>query len=130
MTVLTQTNKMAPQAMNGIATNFAFSFRALVDFPDAIKAIVTDTLGVNPDIMLIFNDGGVDGYTVAVDADGIGGSITVNDTRTATDVITIYREYEETQESNYEDYNAFPAETVEDNYDKGIMIDQQPSAGR
>ena len=28
-------------------------------------------------------------------------------------------------ESNYADYNSFPAETVEDNYDKSIMIDQQ-----
>ena len=124
MTVLTQSNIMAAQDMDGAATNFAFTFRALVEVPEAVKAIILNTVtDVSTD--LIYNDGGADGFTVAVDADGIGGSITVNDARSADYDITIYREYDYTQESNYADYNAFPADTVEDDYDKGTMIDQQ-----
>jgi len=124
MTVLTQTSKMLPQAMNGVATVFSFTFRALIAFPEAIQAIVTDTT-TDTDTTLIFNDGGSDGYTVAIDTDGIGGTITVNDARSADFVITIFREYDITQESNFADYNAFPAETVESDYDKGIMVSQQ-----
>jgi len=126
MTVLSQTNKMDAQAMNGVATQFSFTFRALVDVEEAIKAVVTDTT-TSTDTDLILNDGGVDGYTVTIDDDGVGGYITVNDARSTDYTITIYREYEETQISNYADYNSFPAETVEDDYDKGTMIDQQIS---
>ena len=115
---------MAAQAMNGIATVFAFTFRALVDFPDAIKVAIKDTT-TDIETILIKDDPGIDGYAVSIDADGVGGTITVNDARSADYEITIYREYDETQESNYADYNSFPAETVEDGYDKGIMIDQQ-----
>jgi len=124
MTVLSTTNKMAPQAMNGIATQFSFTFRALIDFPEAIKAVILDTT-TDIETELIYNDGGASGYTVAIDTDGVGGSITVNDAQSADYEITLYREYDETQESNYADYNAFPAETVEDDYDLGTMIDQQ-----
>jgi len=124
MTVLSTTNKMAPQVMNGIAVQFSFTFRALVESAQGIKAIVTDTT-TNTDTQLVLGGVGSIGYTVTINDSGIGGYITVNDPRSAIYTITIYREYEETQESNYEDYNSFPAETVEDDYDKGTMIDQQ-----
>ena len=124
MTVLSQTNKMAAQAMNGIATNFAFTFRALVAFPEAIKATILDTT-TDIETNLIKDDPGADGYTVSIDADGIGGSIDVIDSRSADYTITIYREYDLEQLANYADYNSFPAETVENSYDLRCMVEQQ-----
>ena len=120
MTVLTQTNKMAPQAMNGVATVFTFTFRALVDFPEAIKIVILNTTNDVETFLTYGSD-----YTVAINSDGIGGTITVSNPQNNDYTLTIYREYEITQESNYADYNSFPAETVEDGYDKDIMINQQ-----
>jgi hypothetical protein len=128
MTVLTTTNKQAAQAMNGSTTNFSFTFRALTDFPDAIKATVLDTT-TDTETELTYTAGTPTGdqYSVSIDSDGIGGSITVGDARTSDYTITIYREYDLTQESNYAEYNSFPSETNEDNHDKSMMVDQQLS---
>jgi len=122
MTVLTQTSKMAAQAMNGAATNFSFTFRALVAFPDAIKVTILDTT-TDIETELIKDDPGIDGYTVSIDADGIGGSITVVDARSADYTLTIYREYDLEQLANYADYNSFPADTVENSYDLRCMVE-------
>jgi len=126
MTVTNTSSKQAAQAMDGVATQFFFTFQALPEKPEGILASIVDT---TTDIQtdLIYNDGGVDGYTVSVDDDGDGGSITVNDARSADYELTIFREYEELQETNYADYNAFPAETVEDNQDLLTFITQQLS---
>lgn len=123
MTVETTTNKVE-YAMDGIITNFSFTFRALVSSPEDIKAQVYDTVNdVTTD--LIKDDAGTDGYTVDVDDDGVGGSITVNDARTSDYELLIYRETDLLQESDYNDYNQFPAQTLEINLDKLTMIDQQ-----
>lgn len=123
MTVQTTTNTIE-YAMNGVAVNFAFTYRALIATPEDIKAQVTDTTtDITTD--LIYNDAGSDGYSVEVDSDGVGGSITVNDARSSDYELLIYRETEIIQESDYNDYNQFPAQTLEVNLDKLTIIDQQ-----
>ena len=126
MTVSNTSSKQPPQLMDGAATNFSFTFEALTDVTklSGIKATILNTL-TDVETDLIFNDGGVDGYTVSVDADGDGGSITVIDARSSDFTITIFREYDEVQETNYADFNAFPSETVEDNQDLLTFIAQQ-----
>jgi hypothetical protein len=128
MTVTNSSSKQSAQAMNGVATVFAFSFEALTDISQlsGIKAAILNTV-TNVQTDLIYNDGGSLGYTVSVNANGVGGSITVNDSQTTDYTITIYREYDELQETNYADYNAFPSETVEDNQDLLTFIAQQQS---
>jgi hypothetical protein len=128
MTVTNSSSKQPPQLMDGAATVFSFTFEALTDVTklDGVKVAILDTTtDVQTD--LIYNDGGIDGYTVSVNANGVGGSVTVNDARTSDYELTIYREYDELQETNYADYNAFPSETVEDNQDLLTFIAQQQS---
>jgi hypothetical protein len=126
MTVSNTSSKQAPQAMDGIATAFSFTFEALPAVPEGIKVAILDTT-TDTQTDLIYNDGGVDGYTVSVNANGVGGSVTVNDARTSDYTLTIYRVYDEDQTTNYADYNAFPSETVENNQDKLTFIAQQQS---
>jgi len=123
MTVATTTRKMTPQAMDGVTLDFNFSFRALTTDAETIKAFITDGSGVNTD--LVYGDSGINGYTVSVNSNGVGGTITVVNARTSDYTITIYREIGITQGSDYNDRNSFPAETLESNLDKLTMIAQE-----
>jgi hypothetical protein len=123
MTVTTTTRKMTPQAMDGVTLDFNFTFRALTTDAETIKAFITDGSGVNTD--LVYGDSGINGYTVSVNSNGIGGAITVINARTSDYTITIYREVGITQGSDYNDRNSFPAETLESNLDKLTMIAQE-----
>lgn len=66
-------------------------------------------------------------YTVAVNADGEGGVVTVSPTHAATSFYTVYRETAQTQTTDYDDYNNFPANTVESSLDQVTMIGQENS---
>lgn len=130
MTVSTSTNKMSPQVM-GSSFTYDFDFRCLTENPTeeeakrGIKAAISD--GVSETRLEYGTD-----YTVSLEKDGSGGTITVVDKKTADFKITIWREYDIEQGSDYENYNAFPASTMEQNLDKLTMIAQQlqEQAGR
>ena len=64
-------------------------------------------------------------YSVSLNEDGKGGTVTVSDAKDDTWTIIVYREYHETQGSDYKDYSSFPAETLEKDLDKVTMILQQ-----
>ena len=123
MTVSTDTNKTEPQVMGGSLT-YDFSFRVLLKDPtegaaeQAIKAAISD--GTNETVLTYGTD-----YTVSLNPDGLGGTITLADAKTSDYTLTIYREYSPTQGSDYENFNSFPAETLEENLDKLTMITQQ-----
>ena len=116
MTVENTTNKMTAQQM-GESYDYYFNFVVLLADPteeDAmagIKATVKDSDGNETE--LTYNSSDTDGYTVTLNSSGIGGKITVNDMRSTSDYITIYREYELTQEADFQDFNAAPADTTE-----------------
>ena len=124
MTVENTQNKMPPLQM-GTATKYPFTFAVLLQDPteeEALKAIKANVLQADgTEIELVY---GVD-YTVNLNTDRIGGTLTVSNTRTSDDYLTIYREYTHTQEVDYKDLNAAPAETFEQCFDKLTMLSQQ-----
>lgn len=128
MTVEDTTSKQLAQQM-GNSFEYPFTFTVLLSDPTeedakkAIKAKVKSAEGIITD--LVYNSEGDDGYSVVLNDNRNGGVLTVNNKRTNNDYITIYREYEETQEADYQDFNAAPAETYEQNFDKLTMLSQQ-----
>jgi hypothetical protein len=117
---------MAPQAMDGVTTGFPFTLRALTadptqaDAEEAIKVTIRNTTtDVETDLVYTTD------YTVSINSNGVGGTVTVVDAQSSDYTITIYREYLEKQGSDYNDRNSFPSETLENNIDKLTMIDQQ-----
>ena len=124
MTVENTQNKMPPLQM-GTATEYPFTFTVLLQDPteeEALKAIKANVLQADgTEIELVY---GVD-YTVNLNTDRIGGTVFVKNVRTSGDYLTIYREYTNTQEVDYQDLNAAPAETFEQCFDKLTMLSQQ-----
>ena len=130
MTVETTERKTA-QSMTASIVNYTFVFRALASAPGDIKCIRTnDSTNVDEDmtrvteIPVASSASDVLSFLVSVNTDGVGGTITVAWPSTNS-TITIYRETTDTQGSDYEDYNQFPAETVETDLDKRTMRSQE-----
>lgn len=128
MTVEDTTSKQIAQQM-GNSFEYPFTFTVLLSDPTeedakkAIKAKVRSADGIITD--LVYNSEGVDGYSIVLNDNRNGGVLTVTNKRTTDDYITIYREYEETQEADYQDFNAAPADTYEQCFDKLTMLCQQ-----
>lgn len=128
MTVESTNSKQLPQQM-GINTEYPFTLDVLLEDPteeeakSAIKAKIK--LADNTELDLIYNDPGENGYQVVLNSNRLGGKVIVNNKRTILDYITIYRYYQMKQEADYQDFNAAPADTFEQSYDKLTMIDQQ-----
>jgi hypothetical protein len=119
MTVETTIRKTQVIVATG-TTDYDFTFRALLSAPTDIKCTITSAAGV--DIELTYTTD----YTVAVNSDGIGGTVTLVSPSTYNGLtMTIYRETTNKQESDYSDYGQFPAETLETDIDKRTMIDQE-----
>lgn len=124
MTIENSTNKMLPQQM-GITVNYPFTFNVILQDPTeeeakkAIKATVLQKDGT--EIELVYNTD----YTIVLNTNRIGGTLTVKNMRTTDDKIVIYRQYKQTQEADYKDFNASPAETLEQCFDKLTMLSQQ-----
>ena len=124
MTVENTNSKQIAQQM-GTLSEYPFSLTVLLTDPTeedakkAIKAKVKQADGVEIDLTY-----GTD-YSVSLNTDRSGGIVSVTDKRTSDDYITIYREYDETQEADYQDFNAAPADTYEQCFDKLTMLCQQ-----
>ena len=116
MSVETTTRKQS-FVLNGVTSTFDFTFRALS--ATDIKAIAT-TGGT--DTQLVYTTD----YTVSLEADGVGGTLTlVSAATTGTGTLTVYRETTNTQESDYEDFNQFPADTLENDLDRATCVNQE-----
>ncbi len=124
MTVENIQNKMPPLQM-GTTTQYPFTFAVLLQDPteeEALKAIKARVLLADgSEVELVYETD----YTVELNTNRIGGTVTVKNARTSTDYITIFREYEQTQEVDYRDFNSAPAETFEQCFDKLTMLSQQ-----
>ena len=122
MTVETTKNKTDKQVMGSYT--YDFDFDCLLQDPteeDAKQAVkVTITDGVQEYPLTYGTD-----YSVALNSNGFGGTVTVTDAKDSSWQIIVYREYDLTQGSEYQDYNAFPAKTLEGNMDKSVMLAQQ-----
>ena len=123
MTVESQVSKTQKMVM-GATNTYDFFFHCLTKDPteeaakQAIKVSISD--GVNKTELTYGTD-----YTVKLNDDGTGGTVTVADKKTSAYSLIVYREYDYRQSSDYQNYNAFPADTLEHNLDKATMLCQQ-----
>jgi hypothetical protein len=115
MSVTTTTRK---QSFAGGQAALTFTFEQLPDYPEYIK--VTATSG-GTDTILTY---GV-AYTVSLESDGIGGVVTLSPTYSTAYTHTVYRDTDQVQGSDYDDYNQFPADTLENDLDRLTMIVQE-----
>ncbi len=100
----------------GSQSTLTFTFTASPDRPEDI--LVKNTIiatGVESD--LVYNTD----YTVSVNADGVGGTVTLSPTFASTVLHTVYRSTTKTQVPDYDNYNRFPADTLESNIDQLTM---------
>ena len=105
--------------LDQVTTEFDFTFRAIDAAPTDIKCRVynggtTGTLTYTTD------------YTADVEEDGIGGTVTLIDAGAVSlGTLTVYRVTTNTQSSDYEDYNQFPADTLEGDLDRRTLLSQE-----
>lgn len=117
MTVSTTDRK---QNFAGGQSALTFTFRALVDHPEYIQ--VKETListGEETDLTYLTH------YTVTINTNGIGGVVHVSPTFSTAYTQTVYRVTTAVQESDYDDFNQFPADTLEEDLDRDTLILQE-----
>jgi len=117
MTIATTENKKNYDG-DGIVTVFAFPFLFPKD-TDLDVYIFDETLKTNT-LQTITTD-----YTVTGAGLTAGGDVTMIVAPTSLEGLVIIRSIDITQGSKYEDFNRFPADTVEANLDRLTMICQQ-----
>jgi hypothetical protein len=119
MSVSTSTRK---QTYAGGQNSLSFSFKTLVDHPEYVKALKTlISTGVNTDLSYSSD------YTVSLLSDGVGGTVTMTPSLSTLYNVTVYRETDDKQESDYEDYSQFPADTLENDLDRRTLVSQESS---
>lgn len=123
MTVESQVNKTEAMVMGSSAT-YDFSFHVLLNDPTENEAKQAIKVSISDGETTTQLEYGTD-YTVSLNDDGNGGTVTVADMKTSDYSLIIYREYDLKQGSDYQNYNSFPADTLEGNLDKNVMIAQQ-----
>lgn len=115
MTVLTTNNKVRQEG-DGTSTGFPFTFKVFSD--EDIRVIsIADADGA--ETVVDSAD-----YSVSLNTDGEGGTVTFN-TAPAADVdILLKRELDVTQEINIPRSSNIPEQSLENGYDKAIMLIQ------
>lgn len=107
--------------LDGIEDDYTFTFRALTSAPEDIKCSV---LTAGTITVLTYTTQ----YSVSVNSDGVGGTVTLVSASTiGLGTLTVYRETTNLQSSDYDDYNQFPANTLENDLDIRTMVDQEQS---
>lgn len=101
---------------NGVQDTFAFTFRVLEE--DDVEVFLDDS--VTPESAATYTVNLSVGPPVGQD----GGTV-VMDTPPATGTLTIQRRTDQTQETDYVPFDAFPAETHETGLDKAMMVAQE-----
>jgi len=105
--------------LDGVTEDYTFTFRALTSTPEDIKCSVT-TAGTTTVLTYTTQ------YSVAINSDGVGGAVSLVSASTiGLGTLTVYRETTNKQESDYDDYNQFPADTIETDLDRRTMVDQE-----
>ena len=104
---------------DGATSTFSFTFPCLVNNPADIKcAVKTGSTTYN---LTYITD-----YTVTPDSDGVGGYVfLVSAAAVSKGTMTVYRDTTNLQSSDYEDFNQFPANTLERDLDTRTMVAQE-----
>lgn len=117
---MTVSTTSSTQTFSGGQSTLTFSFRALVNYPQYIKLLVRNTT-TGEETNLTYSSQ----YTVSINTSGIGGTVTVSPTYSTGYNYIVYRDTSAVQGSDYDDYNAFPADTVEEDFDRAILKMQE-----
>lgn len=116
MTVLTTLSKVR-QDGDGISTSFPFTFKVFSDDDlkviEIVKATGAESVVSSAD------------YTVSLNTGGEGGSVVFDTAPANTVEILVKRELDVTQEIDFPRGSNFPEESVENGYDKAIMLIQE-----
>lgn len=123
MTVPTTSNRVS-YACDGVTTVFAFTFKAY-DKAD-LRVILGGPAGSETILTLDID------YSVSISAPGPGGTVTLIGSYAATPpasgyTLTIYRELAMTQLIDLVHGDAMPPDTLEEGYDRAVMLIQQLS---
>jgi hypothetical protein len=116
MTVSSTSNRITYDG-NGSLKVFAYTFRVLdedevlVQIKDTNNTITTQTITTD--------------YTVSGVGDAAGGNITFVTAPASTDTVILTRNISFLQSTDYTENAALPAETLEQDFDKSVMRDQQ-----
>lgn len=122
MTVENTISKTGKQVMGSRTYDFTFDDLLKDPTEEAAKAAIKCSIS-NGEIetQLVY---GRD-YSVTLNNNRKGGRVTVADPKDAGWRIVVYRSYEPTQGADYNDFDAFPAETNEQCFDKLTMLIQE-----
>ena len=108
------------QVFTGGQSVLSFNFRALTAFPNYIQVSVVALTGGTVTALSYSTQ-----YTVSINSSGVGGTVTISPTFGSNYNYVVSRKTAILQSSNYTDYNAFPASTLENNLDQLTMIEQE-----
>lgn len=114
MTVSNVTRKVRYNG-NGITTNFSYAFKIFAN-TDLEVYLVNDSTGVAVLQTLTTH------YTVAINADSDGGSVTFVTPPPATEDVLIIRNLPTTQATDFPAVNPFPEQSMEDALDKLTLL--------
>jgi len=121
---MTVSSTASTQSFAGTQSTLTFTFQALPSHPEEISVI--EELIANPATYSTLAYGTA--YTVTINTNGIGGVVHVLPTFSAAYLQKVTRKTAFLQESDYEDYSQFPAETLEENLDRLTFITQELAA--
>jgi len=108
------------QVFAGGQSVLTFNFRALTAFPNYINVSAIALTGGTVTALSYSTQ-----YTVFVNSNGVGGTVTVSPTYGTNYNYLVYRTTALLQSSSFSAYNVFPASTVENGLDQLTMIDQE-----
>ena len=117
MTVTTTSRK---QEFAGGQSALTYTFYSLPSHATYIKVTVKE-IATDAETDLVYTTG----YTVAQESDGVGGVVTVSPTYSTAYTYTVWRDTVQTQSSDYDDYNQFPADTLEKDLDRLMCLSQE-----
>lgn len=117
---MTVSTTNSTQSFAGGQGALTFTFQALPDHPEYIKVIERVT-ATGQETELAYGSE----YTVSINTTGIGGVVTVSPSFSTSYTQVVKRVTGRVQSSDYDDFSQFPADTLEADLDRGILIDQE-----
>lgn len=117
MTISSTTSRVS-FAGNGSTTVFSFPYYFLDD-ADLVVILRVDSTGVETTKTITTH------YTVTGAGDDAGGEVTMLTAPASGETLIIYRDPSVIQETDLAENDSLPAETVEETFDRGVMIAQR-----
>ena len=117
---MTVSTTNSTQSFAGTQSTLTFTFRADPDHPEYIK-VLNRTIATGLETQLTYTTE----YTVTINTNGIGGTVRISPTFASSILHVVYRDTPLTQSSDYDDYNQFPADTLESDLDRLMMVAQE-----